>query len=106
MPLPQITVHDVQDLFVRKNFERILEFFRTESPLLGFKNFELSFTAAETRLFPHGLGFQPKDAWFTSKTGAGVPTLNYEQFTPELLSITVTGACVVRFFAGAYTSNL
>jgi hypothetical protein len=69
----------------------------------GFVFKELVFTAALTNTkVAHGLGFRPLDIIQTSLTGAGAITWNYAKFTDVNLDITVTGACTVRAFIGAY----
>lgn len=92
----------VQDPVVRENLQQILDFFRVENHLFGFRHYELSFQTASTFQFMHRLGYLPKDAILTSQIGAGTVSFNYSSFTRESISITTTGPCVVRFFLGTY----
>lgn len=64
----------------------------------------LEFLSAQTNAkIPHGLGFKPLDVMQTSLIGAGVTvTFNYDLFDTETIDITVSGACSIRFFIGAY----
>jgi hypothetical protein len=104
--LPILLLKEIPDLYVRENFKRLKDFFRQESPLLGFKHFELVFDAAVTNYkLRHGLGFVPKDVIQTSLTGAGVVTWNYSSFDKDSADLTVSGPCTVRFFLGTYNGN-
>lgn len=107
MGLPVIELNSILDEIVRKNFQRLKDFFSQETPLLGFRHFEITFTQAVNNLkFPHNLGFLPKDVLLTSIIGAGSVIFNYNLFTSTEMDITVTGSVTsavpttVRFFAG------
>jgi hypothetical protein len=103
---PQFNLSGIKDAVLRENFEILQEFIRESSPLLGFRFVELTFDKAVTNFkYKHGLGFVPKDILQTSKTGVGVVTFNYSEFSADSIDISVTGACVVRFFAGTYNSK-
>jgi hypothetical protein len=90
--IPFLDVSSISDVYIRRNFEKILAFFNAESPLDGFRPLALSFTAPGTYLLKHGLGFTPKDVIQTSLIGAGTVVFNYSQFTATELSVTVGGA--------------
>lgn len=112
MGLPFIDLNNVIERVVRENFDRLRAFFVKETPLLGFRHFEIKFTQSATNFkFPHNLGFQPKDVLQTSIIGAGSVVFNYNLFTSTEMDITVTGSVTdalpttVRFFAGTYTSG-
>ncbi len=101
--VPDLLISGVNDLYLRKNFERLRDYFFLNHHLANFKFFEITFLQAETNFkYNHGLGFLPQDILQLRKTGAGAITYNYELFDKDTLDITVTGACVVRFFAGTY----
>lgn len=101
--IPTFITKDVEPL-TRENFTRLTEFLQSFPLFRGeWKFFELTFTAAVTGLtIGHGLGFKPTDLIQTSLTGAGAITFNFASFTTENISVTTTGACVVRCFIGAY----
>ena len=97
-------IDDIQDPVVRENFQKLEE--ETVNALFPSDNWrfvELTFTRAVTGyLYHHGLGFLPKDVIQTSLTGAGSLTWNYTSFTRDTVSITTTGACVVRALIGKF----
>ena len=101
MNLPGFYFPQLVDEFARKNFTMLADFLRGETPLLGFRRIEQTFTGPETRAVPHGLGFQPEDAW-VSFVSAGTAVLNYDKFDAAQVTISVTTACKVRFFVGTY----
>lgn len=99
----QLLTQQVTDGTARENFQRLLDFFKIENHLFGFKQFELVFTSAVTNYrYRHGLGYLPKDIVQTSLLGPGSLTWNYSLFNAEFLDITTTDACTVRVFVGAY----
>lgn len=102
--LPTFIMKDIEDPYIRDNFKRLTLFLQDFPFFRGewiFK--ELEFTSAVTNLdVAHGLSFTPTDVIQTSKTGAGSITFNFSSFDETSLNVTTTGACVVRFFVGAY----
>lgn len=95
------------------------DWLRTQSPLAGFKSFELTFTqnydgstAKTAYAFPHNLGFLPKDIIITSQKGVGVAKFNQSLTDSSNLYIDVSGSpttagpLVVRFLAGTYQGAL
>lgn len=68
----------------------------------SFRFYELAFTASGTFKVAHRLGFKPVDIIQSSLIGAGALTWNYANFDSTNLNVTVTGACTVRAFIGAY----
>ena len=100
-PIPQLEITGIVDKSIQKNFEKIRDFIRAESPLLGFRFFEVVFDKAKTNYrFPHSLGYSPKDIVLTSRIGVGSVTFNYSLFDSEALDITTTDAVTIRFFVG------
>lgn len=104
MPKFRLFVNEIEDPYVKENFERLTRFVNDQSFLRGeWQFFEITFTGAVTNYkHKHNLGFVPKDILQTSKTGAGAITFNYTSFDSTNIDITTTGACVVRFFVGSY----
>lgn len=92
----------ITDPATRENYKRIQSEFDTNPVLLGQLSFRTyTFTQAETaKKLPHGLKFIPQDVIITSQIGAGVATVNYALIDATNLSITTTGACVVRLLLG------
>ena len=99
-----LRLQELEDPIVRENFTRVRDEVNDQPFLRGKWRFvELTFLAAVTNFeFAHNLGFIPKDVIQTSLTGAGALTWNYSSFDRTSVSITTTGACVVRAFIGTY----
>jgi hypothetical protein len=94
-------LEQIVDEFTRQSIQFIRDFIDQENVLKGeFRHMEVTFNGSETRVFPHGLGFIPKDIVQTSLVGASTITYNYSAFTKDNISITSTAACVLRFFVG------
>lgn len=101
--IPQLFTSQIQDTYARENFRKITDFFRLIVLFSNFKQFETTFDAAQAHVkFQHNLGFTPKDILLTSKTGAGTVQFNQELSDDTQIDLTVTGACTVRFIAGAF----
>jgi len=101
-----IPFEQIMDPAAREAFQ-IVERSVNEEPLIAgsFKFLEITFTKAGTFRVGHSLGFRPLDVIQTAKTGAGAVTWNYDNFTTTDVELTVTGACAVRAFIGAYRSE-
>ena len=100
---PSLQINPFTDVYLRSNFQNLQTYFANQNQLLGFKFFELVFTSAVTNYTQaHGLSVIPQDIIVTKITGSGTVTFNTGLFTSTNLSITTTGACRVRFFAGTY----
>ncbi len=100
---PALSVKEITDLYVRKNFENLNNYFLGQNQLVDFKFFELNFTAATANyLLAHGLSYVPQDVIVTKVTGPGVVQFNHGLFDQANINLTVTGACRVRFFVGSY----
>lgn len=102
---PQILTHQIQDQYVRKNFENIQKYFEAQNQLLNFKFFERVFNAEITGAkIAHGLGYIPLDILVTRMTGEGSVTVKYAEFTNEHVVLDVSGPCRIRFYVGTYPS--
>lgn len=100
---PVLNVQDITDLYLRKNFQNLREYFNAENQLLGFKFFELVFTGAQANYrFPHGLKTIPQDIIVTQITGPGTVKFNNGLFDATYADVTATGACRLRFYIGTY----
>ncbi len=101
-----LTLRLIENEYIRENFRKILEFFRNEPGLFGFRLVTITETGAVTnKKIPHGLGFLPQDVIQTQKTGAGDITWNHDSFDAQYLDITTTGACQVRALVGTYQED-
>lgn len=100
---PVLLTKEITDIYTRKNFENLKDYFSTENQLLGFKFFDQSFSGAQENIkIAHGFSFIPQDILVTKVTGAGIVQFNYGLFDQSTLDISVTDACRVRFFVGTY----
>lgn len=98
---PYLAVSQIQDQYVRKNFENLNKYFQDQNQLLDFKFFEQVFTEAKTGVkIAHGLGAAPLDVLVTHLSGAGSVTFKYGSFDSTYIVLDVTGACRIRFFVG------
>lgn len=103
----RLLLKEIADTYVRKNFEKLSKFFVEQHILgCGFRHFAYRFTEAGTNIkIPHGLKYVPTDLIQTWKSGPGTITFNYDLFDATSVDVTVTDACVVRGFIGAYGRN-
>lgn len=99
---------EIQDEYVRENFERIKRDLEAQQILSGFWNFfEVEFTQLGVKVpFKHNLKFIPKDIIILSVEGSRNFYFNYEDFDATNLYITVTAPCRVRFLAGNYRDRV
>ena len=98
---------EIENPYIRENFQRIREYFRDEPILRSqftFVTETFTNTASTTFDVPHGLSFTPTDIIFLSVTDddAATVTFNYDDFTDSTISVTVSAACTIRLFAGRY----
>lgn len=100
---PFLLVKEIQDTYLRKNFQNLSDYFQAQNQLLNFLFFEIVFTQAQSnKKLTHGLGFVPQDLIVTQKTGSGSVTFNNGLFTDTDLNISASGPCRIRFFVGTY----
>ena len=105
-PNPSLYTKEIQDLYVRKNFQNLVSYFASQNQLTGFKFFELSISAAVVgATLAHGLGYIPKDVVISQITGSGTVQFLYGSFTSANVVYTATGPCRVRFFVGTYFAD-
>lgn len=103
-PIPNLLTKEIQDIFTRKNFQSLVEYFQNQNQLVNFEFFELNLTAATAgvQTLSHELGYTPKDVLITQMTGNGAIAFQFGAFTSTSISYTATGPCRVRFFLGTY----
>lgn len=99
-----LILKDIEDVYSRENFRRLLSFFNLTDLLNGeFKFFEVEISQANTIFaLPHGLKFIPQDIIFVSVDGDHNFYFRYQEFDKTNMYIFVQGPCKLRFFAGAY----
>lgn len=103
---PNLFTKEIQDLYTRKNFQSLVQFFSSNSQLLGFNFFEIDVDkTTPTTLLNHNLGYVPKDVIVTQVTGPGTVQFLYGSFDATSISYLTTGACRVRFFVGTYSQD-
>lgn len=107
---PFLLVQQIQDQYVRKNFDSLKTYFNTQNQFLDFKFFEQVFTAPVTGFqLAHGLTYAPLDILVTRISGPGTVSFKYGSFTSSVMVMDVSGPCRIRFYAGTYsrfTSNV
>jgi microcystin-dependent protein len=103
MANPILIIKEITDLYLRKNFQALRDYFDKQNQLLDFKFFEQKFAAATDNFkIAHGLGYAPDDVIVTKITGSGVVTFNVGLFDDQNIDLSVDGPCLVRFFVGSY----
>lgn len=103
---PPLSVREINDVWVQKNFRALQDFFASQNQLLNFNFIEFNFTAAVTnQKIAHGLGIIPQDAIITRITGSGIATLNWALFDNQNVDVTTTGQCRIRMFVGSYWNS-
>jgi hypothetical protein len=101
--VPQLTLKDIKDPYIRKNFDSINQANIDANHLQGFKFFEFTFTEGEGHFRPaHGLPSVPKDIVVTKICGPGLVQFNRDLFSNTHLDMTVSDECTIRFFVGTY----
>lgn len=99
---PELLIKEITDTYIRKNFQSLADYFLKENQLVGFSFFEVEFQSAETRTINADFNSSPQDIIVTKIVGPGTVTFNHSEFTRSSLSLTSSGPCLVRFFAGTY----
>jgi hypothetical protein len=100
---PSLNIHAIPDGWLRRNFDAILQYFRRENQLEGFRAYEVIFTEAqENYRVKHGLGFAPKDVLLTRITGVGHVTFHHDETTVTEVVLTASDACEIRFLLGTH----
>ncbi len=101
--IPQLAVKEMQDVYTRRNFQNLADYFSDENQLLKFKIFEFTFDKAQSNFkAPHGQNAIPQDLIVTQITGPGIFQVNHGLFDRTNMDFTVTDACRVRFYVGTY----
>lgn len=105
----EFNLDKISDPYVREIMQRIREEFKNQAILRAeWRHIELTFVDNVTNfLYPHNLGFMPKDLFETARTGTGAISYNMEDFDATNINVTTTGTSiadplVVRFFVGRY----
>ena len=94
-----LLIKEISDSYLRENFQRIANYI-ARNPLDGFALVTGDFTGAETKNLTHGLGFIPQDVLTLRAEGTGSVKLNYDKFTAQTISVSVTGPVSFRALVG------
>lgn len=99
---------EIQDDYIRENFQRIREFFRDDAIIKGqFEFFTVTFASATTLTPLHGLSFTPKDVILLSVTDAdsAAITWHWDDFSDTTIKVQADAACTIRAYIGRYEEN-
>lgn len=103
MTTPDLFIQEIVDIYARKNFQLLKDYFDAQNQLLNFDFKELVFTAATTNFqVAHSQNTIPQDIIITKLTGAGTVTFLHGKFDTTNMYLNTSGACRVRFFYGTY----
>ncbi len=104
---PALAVAQIDDQYIRKNFDNLKTYFSTQNQFLNFNFFEIVFTSAITHAKQtHGCSTVPTDIILSCITGSGSVTFNRGLFDATNLDLTVTGPCRIRFYVGSYFNQI
>ena len=104
MNILRLLIKEMNDRYVRQNFQRIQDYTDKSNILRGNLEFvEIEFTQAETNYkYKHNLDFTPNLAFLAWVSDGAAVTLNYDEFDSDNIDITVDQACTIRLFIGSY----
>ena len=107
---PNLFINEIQDVYVRKNFQVLRDYFTAQNQLLNFQFAEISFTEAKSGFsLAHTLNCIVQDIVLMRITGTGKVSFLYDKFTTSAVIMDVDGPCRIRFLYGTYwnfTSSL
>lgn len=103
---PEMIINEIQDIYLRRNFLQLDNYFKSQNQLLDFKFFEVKFTATTlNQKINHGLKFIPRDVVFLGVTNNATVSFNVGLFDLTTLDITANKETVLRFFIGKYFNS-
>lgn len=98
---PHLLVKEISDVYLRRNFQELFDFFQVEDQVLGYKFFDYEFEQVETGFkITHDLGYIPQDVIVSQLTGTGAVQFNFQAFDRTTIEIDVDGPCRIRFLVG------
>lgn len=104
----EIRLESIKDASTREALDNVVAEFRDQA-MLNFlwKPFSASFTAGGTYDYVHGLGYRPKDYLITGILASSGESayIDLDDTDNTTVSITVSGACTVRFLLGNLDTN-
>lgn len=101
--IPDLAIKELQDVYVRQNFQNLTDYFSEQNQLINFNFFEINFTKPiDNFKLVHKLGFTPLDIICTQITGTGSVSFNIGLSDTTYLNISASDVCRVRFFVGKY----
>lgn len=100
---PKLYTQEIQDVYIRKNFQALQDYFTAQNQLLDFKFIELDFTTdvSEAKI-KHGLSVIPRDLIRMEVTGPGKITFLRGKFTKDFLIVSATDKVHARLLVGLY----
>lgn len=102
---PAMLVNEIVDVYLRKNFENLKEYFQTQNQLLDFNFFEVTIDeASNNKKIRHNLKFAPTDVILTGAYGSS-GSINVGLFDEVNMDISSDGPVRLRFFAGKYWNS-
>lgn len=100
---PELIINQIEDVYLKRNFFLLDEYFKKQNQLLDFKFFSVKFTDGSlTQSVNHGLKFIPFDIILLGMTNNASVAFKVGLFTATKMEITVDKPCTLRFFAGKY----
>lgn len=103
----QLIENSIKDADVLENFRRIKVFLR-ENPILNcgfeFRSFNIPAGLVTNYKFKHNLKFIPRDIFYSLSNDA-TAIWHYANFDRDFVYLTVSAACRVRAFFGAYKDD-
>ena len=101
--IPALAVKEIQDVYLRQNFQNLSDYFSAQNQLINFNFFEIVFTkATDNYKLAHNLTFAPLDILLSQLTGSGSVSFNIGLSDDTYLNISCSDACRVRFYVGKF----
>lgn len=98
---PNLLVKEIADVYLRRNFQEMFDFFQVEDQVLGYKFFDFEFEQAEEGFkITHDLGYIPQDIIVSQLTGSGAVQFNFLLFDRTTIDLDIDGPCRIRFLVG------
>lgn len=104
MRFPKLLIKEVEETFTQENFKRVEDYFRLNSvDRCGLEFLEIEIPGAVTsEVFPHFLGYTPKDILTIHNYNNATITYHFDKFDSTNLYITSSGATTLRLLIGRY----
>lgn len=101
--IPKFFLNEMKDNFIRENFKRLSDYFRTDPvPGAQFRFFSITATGSSAQTFNHNLGYIPKDLILLAISSGQTVVFAYDSFTTKAITFTPSGSCTIRLLLGTY----